>query len=197
MCDADLSEVWFTLTGRLEPCSSDDDGDGDGVEPGYERSLAQRDADCKLVRSILATGLVSANVRDSLGASLLYHALLYDHRHPAQMIRVCVEAGADVNLDTHLLGGQKPLDTEWLEEDGPHRQVNREKRHYLIMHGAVPGAEALAAAAQAATDAAAKSAAAVAAATALDQRLEDARRTWQAERLVPSWDDDANIDAGA
>lgn len=112
------------------------------------------------------------------------------------MIRVVVDAGADVNAPTHEFDSdsarQFPLDCElWLELDGPYRDVNRRKRDYLVAHGArhsaAAEAAAAAAAAAAAVTASAKAAAQAAADAALEQRLLEARREADAAR-VPTWD---------
>ena len=105
-------------------------------------------------------------------------------------LALCVECGANVNQETHSVGGQLPLDSEWLETDGPHAVLNEQKRAFLIAHGAKHGAAALAAMQAEAAEAAAKAAAADAAEAALDERLREARQQWQAER-VPTWDDEA------
>lgn len=127
---------------------------------------------------------------------MLYHALEYDHRHAEEMIKIIVEAGCNVNAPAHNTSEALPLDCElWLELDGPYAQVNRRKREYLIAHGALHSpavaARAVIDAADAANAAASKEASLAAADAALDQRLMDARREWQAERLplMPTWDD--------
>ena len=165
-----------------------DDEDDDG-DPGYERDAVQRREDCARVRDLLADGL-SPDARGKHGESLLYRALEYDHRHAEEMIRVVVEAGCDVNAPTHDSSDELPLDCElWLELDGPFAQANRRKRDYLISHGA---RHSTAVAARMARDEADAANAAAVKEAALDQRLIDARREWQAERsmpLMPTWDD--------
>ena len=186
-----LAELWFTIMGT-DASSEDELADSDG-QPGYEKDSVQREEDCALVRSILASGTdgIHANLRGAHGATLLYFALQYDHRHPGQMMNVVVEAGADVNMPMHAVGGEFPLDSEWLEEDGPHAGLNAAKRAYLVSRGArhspsfTANREADAAMARAASDTAA--AQAQAEAQALEGRLAEARRT-EAERLVPCWD---------
>ena len=100
------SELFFLLAAAA---TSDDESDGaepghepghepehePGHEPGYERTAEQRREDCELVREILGRGVagVHANLRHSGGTSMLALAIEYDHRHPAEMIRVVVEAG--------------------------------------------------------------------------------------------------------
>ena len=49
-----------------------------------------RREECERVRDILKAGAVSPNARSRHGASLLYHALQYDHRHAPEMIEVFV-----------------------------------------------------------------------------------------------------------
>ena len=147
---------------------------------------------CECVRALLLDGIVTPDARDKRGASLLYHALVYDHRHVHEMIQVVVEAGADVNAATHTASEEWPLDCElWLEQDGPYATVNQSKRDYLVRNGArhSPAVAARAAvdAADAAEAAAAKQAARATADAALDQRLRDMRTEWQAQR-VPTWD---------
>jgi len=185
----DLSELWFAITGS----SNSDSDDCDHAEPGYERTRAQREDDCKRVRIILAESDSDAvnTRRGPHGETLLCAALQYDHRHAAQMIKVVVEAGADLNMETHLVGGEYPLDTEWLEidDESPHAAVNRSKREYLVAHGARHGPAAMARAAEAAAVAEAREAQAAANEAALDERLSDARRADQMAS-VPCWDDD-------
>lgn len=185
--DDALANLWLTITGAV-PYSSDASGDDDDkAQQGYDKSPRQRKADCTKVRMLLKSDGISANVRDRSGASLLYHALQYDHRRMAEMLRVVVEAGADVNMPTHIVGGLLPLDTEWLEvdEDNPHVEVNRAKREYLISHGARQSDSE--AEGRARAEAEAKAARIRAEEAALEQRLADARHaTAMAE--VPSWD---------
>ena len=110
------------------------------------------------------------------------------------MLRVVVEAGADVNMPTHIVGGLLPLDTEWLEvdEDNPHVEVNRAKREYLISHGARQSDSEAEGCARA--EAQAKAARIRAEEVALEQRLADTRHA-TAKAEVPSWDtpDDAEL----
>ena len=181
-----LDELWITLTG-MDPdaCSDDDDDSG---EPGYEKDAAERRSDCERVRAILSEGRVDANLRGRHGATLLYYAMQYDHRHELEMIRVVVECGADVNTQTHEAGGELPLDSAWLEDEGPHAALNEQKRRFLVARGARHGAAKLAALAAEAADAAANAAAREAADVALDRRLADARDQWHVSR-VPTWDD--------
>jgi hypothetical protein len=180
--------LWATLTG-LE----DDDSDDAEGNPGYERDLEQRRRDCETVRRLLCNGDVSADERDNHGASLLYHALEYDHRHPPEMVRIVVEAGADVNAPTHSSScNEWPLDCElWLELDGPFAEVNRRKRDYLVHHGAshspAVAARIAVEAAEADEAARARQAANEAADAALEKRLREARSQRQAES-VPTWE---------
>ena len=186
-----MSLLWCTLTGVEE---EDDDSETEG-NPGYERDAEERRSDCDCIRTLLRDCVISPDVRDKRGASLLYHALVYDHRHAHEMVAVVVEAGADVNAPTHAAGEERPLDCElWLERDGPFASVNQRKYDYLVRHGArhsVGAASRMASeAAEAAESAADKEAARVAADAALDQRLLDLRREGEAEeeRRVPAWD---------
>ena len=180
-----LDELWFIVTGI---------GDGEDCvpEPGYEKSADQRRDDCESVRALLCSS-IDPNVRDQDGAHLLYLALEYDHRHDAEMVRVVVEAGADVNAETHTdARGHWVLDSElWLETEGPHAVANARKRAYLISRGARHSPAAAAAAAEAAAEAAAaeraRGAAAKEAEAALERRLEEARRL-PPEPSVPSWE---------
>ena len=191
--DDALANLWLTIAGAV-PHSSDASGDDDDkAQQGYDKSPRQRKADCSKVSMLLKSDF-SANIRDRSGASLLYHALQYDHRHMAEMLRVVVEAGADVNMPTHIVGGLLPLDTEWLEvdEDNPHVEVNRAKREYLISHGARQSDSEAEGCARA--EAQAKAARIRAEEVALEQRLADARHA-PAKAEVPSWDtpDDAEL----
>lgn len=197
--DDAVAELWFTLTGVDEECCSDEDDDGDGGrtgEPGYEKDAAQRQADCRRVHDLLVGG-ISPNLRSRhRGASLLWHALEYDHRHGVQMIKVVVECGADVNLQTHAHSEELPLDCElWLEGDGPYAVANAQKRAYLVAYGArhsiARSAQAAADAADAADAAADEVAKRQAADAMLDRRLTEARNQWLGSR-VPTWDDDVS-----
>ena len=184
-----LDDLWFIVTGVS-------DGDDCGPEPGYEKSADQRRDDCDSVRELLCSG-IDPNVRDKYGAHLLYLALEYDHRHDAEMVRVVVEAGADVNAVAHSDASDHwVLDSElWLETEGPHAVVNARKRAYLISRGARHSPAAATAAADAAAEAAAEAAAAERARdaaakeaeAALERRLEEARRL-PPEPSVPSWE---------
>jgi hypothetical protein len=207
---AAINEIFNIL--RMDDDLSDDDDDdraesGDG-DYGYNRSTQQRRDEVERVRVLLSSGVVSPNMRSRHhSTSLLYHALIYDHRHPPEMIRAIVEAGADVNAPIHLVeeeelapsavhygasAGERPLDCElWLELDGPYVAVNREKRNFLITHGATRSPQGIAAAAAetalAASAAATRAAEAAAREMALDHRLEQARHEWTTGR-VPMWE---------
>ena len=192
--DMSCDELWSILVGS-EPCSDDDGGvdDDDDWEgdKGYDRDAATRRDDCDRVHSILASG-ISADVRSRHGASLLYHALEYDHRHAPEMIKIVVENGADVNMPTHVGGSELPLDCElWLEQEGPFAAVNAQKHSYLVSHGARHSsvfAANLARANELAAEAASAKAAELAAAdAALDQRLREVREAELCSR-VPVWD---------
>ena len=185
----------FDILGASSDCV--DDGD-DVAEHGYEREPQQRRAEIRRVRELLSGGAVSPHIRRH-GASLVYHALIYDHRHPPEMLRVVVEAGADVNAPILLTSSsdaerddERPLDCElWLELEGPYAAVNAQKRDYLIAHGATRSAHGLAVeaeqAARAADAAVARAAELAARDAALERRLDESRREWMASR-VPSWD---------
>lgn len=187
-----MEELWEILV--AEGDSSVDDSDAEAfAQHGYERSTDERHEDCDRVRAILSEDGISPNIRSPHGASLLCLALQYDHRHAAEMIKVVVEAGADVNAPMYESSDEWPLDCElWLELEGPFASVNRQKRAYLVAHGArqSPGALASAAADEeiAAAVAKAKADARTAADAALDRRLAEARQEWNAGR-VPTWDE--------
>ena len=99
----------FDILGTSSDCV--DDGD-DVAEHGYEREPQQRRAEIRRVRELLSGGAVSPHIRRR-GASLVYHALIADHRHPPEMLRVVVEAGADVNAPIMLTSssGARPETT--------------------------------------------------------------------------------------
>lgn len=186
-----MEELWEILD--TEGDSSVEDSDAEAFpQHGYERSKEERQADCDRIRTILLEDGISPNVRSPHGASLLCLALQYDHRHAIEMIKVVVEAGADVNAPMYESSNEWPLDCElWLELEGPFASVNRQKRAYLVAHGArqSPGALASAAAEEeiAAAAAKAKADAQAAADAALDRRLAEARHDWNVGR-VPTWD---------
>ena len=136
-----LEELWSTIFSADTDCSEDeeiqfDHSFGSG-EHGYERDAQQRRADCHRVKTILQQPNVSPDLRCRHGMSLLYHSLVYDHRHGPEMLKVVLDAGAGVNEPTHLGLSELPLDCElWLELEGPFAHWNRAKQALLIANGA-------------------------------------------------------------
>ena len=97
--DERARELWYVFTGSDESDESDDGTYGDsppgGGSHGYEKDAEQRGEDCERVRALLEEDGLSPNIRCRHGASLLYHALQYDHRHPPQMLKVVIKVKGD------------------------------------------------------------------------------------------------------
>lgn len=137
-----VSELFAIVTGDDDDAMETECDDHTIIEhsPGYEKSAAQRSVDCERVAAILASGVegVHANLTWTYGETLLWMALEYDHRHPAQMLKVLLHAGADPNAP-NAIDGQRPLQSPWLGEAAEEEEDEHVpgKRALLIQAGAV------------------------------------------------------------
>ena len=136
-----IRELFAIITGEDDMADDGDDAEGtvNLINPGYDKTDDQRRIDCERVAAILSSGVegVSANLTWTYGETLLWMAIEYDHRHPAQMINVVLRAGADANAP-NAVDGLRPIQSPWLSSQAVAREdaFNAEKRALLISAGA-------------------------------------------------------------
>ena len=136
-----IRELFAIITGEDDMTDNGDDAENtvNLINPGYEKTDDQRRLDCERVAVILSSGVdgVSANLTWSYGETLLWMAIEYDHRHPAQMTEVVLRAGADANAP-NAVDGLRPIQSPWLSSQTVAREdaFNAEKRALLISAGA-------------------------------------------------------------
>ena len=136
-----IRELFAIITGEDDMADDCDDAEKtvNLINPGYEKTDDQRRLDCERVTEILSSGVdgISANLTWTYGETLLWMAIEYDHRHPAQMTDVVLRAGADANAP-NAVDGLRPIQSPWLSSQTVAREdaFNAEKRALLISAGA-------------------------------------------------------------